>query len=207
MYQQLVILSLFAFAYSASVGGGSAPAFCHGLDCPEYTVARTFSKGYELRNYKPSKWVATNLTAMEFTDDNRREMFYKLFYYISGNNSAHMKINMTAPVLREVFHGPGPTCESTFITHFMIPFGLQNDVKAPTDPSVYIRDMPAMSVYVRSFPGHPSAQDSMNELQKLADQINDPSQYEDMFYFFAGYDGPYVLSSKRHNEVWLVAKN
>ena len=60
-----------------------------------------------------------------------------------------MHINMTTPVLREVYHGPGPTCESTFISHFMIPYGNQNDIKIPTDPDVYIRDMPEMKVFVR----------------------------------------------------------
>ena len=62
---------------------------------------------------------------------------------------ADMHINMTTPVLREVYHGPGPTCESTFISHFMIPYGNQNDIKIPTDPDVYIRDMPEMKVFVR----------------------------------------------------------
>lgn len=44
-------------------------------------------EGYELRQYESSKWVMTNLTAMIFTDDDDKEMFDKLFYYISGNNS------------------------------------------------------------------------------------------------------------------------
>jgi hypothetical protein len=59
------------------------------------------------------------------------------------------KIPMTAPVLREVYHGPGPACESTFLTHFMIPFSLQANTPDPTDPTVYIRDLPALKVFVR----------------------------------------------------------
>lgn len=59
------------------------------------------------------------------------------------------KIPMTAPVLREVIHGPGPACESTFMTHFMIPFSLQSNTPTPTDPRVYLREVPAMKVFVR----------------------------------------------------------
>ena len=35
-------------------------------------------------------WVATTLTRMLYTDDDNRLMFFKLFGYISGNNSAGM---------------------------------------------------------------------------------------------------------------------
>lgn len=59
------------------------------------------------------------------------------------------KIPMTAPVLREVIHGPGPACESTFMTHFMIPFSLQSKTPTPTDPRVYLREVPTMKVFVR----------------------------------------------------------
>lgn len=59
------------------------------------------------------------------------------------------KIPMTAPVLREVIHGPGPACESTFMTHFMIPFSLQSNTPTPTDPRVYLREVPTMKVFVR----------------------------------------------------------
>ncbi|XP_062608972.1 heme-binding protein 2-like [Saccostrea cucullata] len=178
------------------------PAFCNHLDCPRFSVLRTFKEGYELRQYEASKWVMTNLTAMIFTDDDDKKMFDKLFYYISGNNSAHSKIPMTAPVLREVFHGPGPACESTFLTHFMIPFSLQQNTPTPTDPTVYIRDLPAMQVFVRSFGGKATPDDYMNELQTLADQIGTTARFENAFYFFSGYDSPYKVTD-RHNEVWL----
>ena len=43
---------------------------------------------YEVRKYEPSMWVATEMTTFEFSDNERRDLFYKLFHYISGNNSA-----------------------------------------------------------------------------------------------------------------------
>jgi hypothetical protein len=56
----------------------------------------------------------------------------------------------------------------------------------------------------RTFGGRPKAEDYMNELQTLADQIGNSARYENAYYFFAGYDSPYKVSD-RHNEVWLKA--
>ncbi|XP_033750949.1 heme-binding protein 2-like [Pecten maximus] len=183
----------------------AAPAFCHGLQCPKYTVTQSFT-GYQLRHYEKSVWVATNLTTMEFTDSDSSSMFFKLFHYISGNNTRNMKIEMTAPVVLKVEHGPGPTCESFFYNHFMIPFEFQDNPPVPTDPTVYITEMPAFDVYVKSFGGRPTFNDKMTMIESLAAEIGHPSLFEERFYYFAGYDGPYTIHA-RHNEVWLVARH
>ena len=62
---------------------------------------------------------------------------------------ADTKIPMTAPVLETIQHGQGPDCDSIFTTHFMMPFELQSNPPAPTDPKVFIARLPAISVYVR----------------------------------------------------------
>lgn len=202
----LAILSVcVAVASSLAVQPSAAPAFCHGLECPNFTVAHSYS-GYELRHYEKSVWVATNLTTMEFSDQDNSAMFFKLFHYISGNNTSHMKIEMTAPVLLKVEHGPGPTCESFFYQHFMVPFEFQNNPPAPTDPDVYITELPPFDVYVKSFGGRPTFDDKMMMIENLVEEIGSPSAFEERFYYFAGYDGPYTIHN-RHNEVWLVAKH
>ncbi|KAJ8304508.1 hypothetical protein KUTeg_018091 [Tegillarca granosa] len=178
------------------------PAFCNKLDCPKFETVQTFKEGYELRRYQPSKWVATNVSAIEFTREINTEMFYKLFYYIAGNNSKHMKIPMTAPVLTNITHGAGPDCESLFEMHFMIPFDLQDDTPSPTDPKLYITTLPQIEAYVRSFGGFPQQNDYVKAVSELADEIKDSSKYNEAFYFEAGYDGPERFTH-RHNEVWL----
>lgn len=204
MFLHVISLTLVV-ALSSAVPTSHSPSFCHDLDCPTYSVVQTFKEGYELRRYAPSKWVATNITTIEYTDEINRELFYKLFYYISGNNSAHMKIPMTAPVLRTVIHGAGPACEDEFVTHFMVPHNMQTNTPTPTDPKAYLVTIPEMLVYVKSFPGRPTDSDRVAKIDELAQEIGDPSKYHDDYFYFAGYDGPYVVA--RHNEVWLAAKN
>lgn len=60
-----------------------------------------------------------------------------------------MKIAMTAPVVTEIVHGPGPDCESNFTMHFMVPFDLQANPPMPLEKGVFIRTLPEASVYVR----------------------------------------------------------
>ncbi|VDI71821.1 Hypothetical predicted protein [Mytilus galloprovincialis] len=199
MLFQCILSSLLVFVFTATVPQ-QKPTFCHDLDCPNFTTVQSF-KDYELRKYDALKWVATNVTTMEYTDDINREMFFRLFYYISGNNSAAMKIPMTAPVLRTVIHGQGPTCEATFITHFMIPHNMQTNTPTPTDPKAYLVTIPGKNFYVKSFPGRPTDQDFVEKVEELAQEIGNPNLYLDNYYFTASYDGPYAIH--RHNEVWL----
>ncbi|XP_045211756.2 heme-binding protein 2-like, partial [Mercenaria mercenaria] len=184
-------------------GTNEEPAFCHKLDCPRFTVIETF-KTYELRKYAPSMWVSTQIKKMDFTEQDRKELFDKLFYYISGNNTEHMKIPMTAPVVETVLHGQGPDCESTFTFQFMIPFDLQKSPPQPTAQDINITTMPEMSVYVRVFGGYLNGTDIQNNIIKLSEDINDSSKYIANPYYSAGYDNPFQILN-RHNEVWLRA--
>ncbi|KAL4225506.1 Heme-binding protein 2 [Mactra antiquata] len=180
------------------------PAFCHKLDCPRYEVVQTF-KDYELRSYLSSMWVATNVTQMQFTEDDKKKQFNKLLDYISGQNDRSEKIAMTAPVLQTILHGQGPDCESTFTLHFMVPFNLQNSPPQPKASDVYITSLEPMDVYVRVFSGYANGTSTQTNLQTLADDINDSTKYIPNPYYDAVYDNPFQILD-RHNEVWLQAK-
>ncbi|XP_052792015.1 heme-binding protein 2-like [Mya arenaria] len=193
-------------------GGGDAvapqtpyvkPAFCHDLDCPKYTVMETNDQ-FEKRRYEPSVWVATSLYTFNYTKAQNDLMFYKLFHYISGNNSANQKIAMTAPVVTEIVHGPGPDCESNFTMHFMVPFDLQANPPAPTESSVFIKRVPEMTVYVKSYSGF--SNDALKR-QNLEEEVNSLDsmnrKYSESVFLTASYDGPFAFV--RHNEIWLVA--
>ncbi|XP_060570816.1 heme-binding protein 2-like [Ruditapes philippinarum] len=179
------------------------PAFCHDLDCPEYEVLETNDK-FEVRRYKPSMWVATETVAFYYTDKESREMFFKLFHYISGNNSRGMKIAMTTPVVTEVLHGPGPDCESNFTMHFMIPFALQNNPPQPTESGVFFKHFPEAIRYVKQYGGFTSDDKKRENLEQFINDLNAAGKkYHDDRFFTMEYDGPYSIV--RHNEIWVTA--
>ncbi|XP_052792016.1 heme-binding protein 2-like [Mya arenaria] len=174
------------------------PAFCHDLDCPKYTVMETNDK-FEKRHYAPSVWVATTMNTTNYTRALNSQMFFKLFRYISGNNSAHQKLAMTAPVLTEhVF-------ETSVAMQFMIPFAQQAAPPTPTEPKVYIRNVPETTFYVRSYGGFDSEDIKRQNVEQLKADLNTMGlKYTDNVFLTAGYDAPYAFV--RHNEVWLVAE-
>lgn len=181
----------------------SNPSFCRNLDCPRYTVINTFN-GYELRRYEPSQWVGTR----DVTRTNQRnpKMFWKLFSYISGNNTEGLKIPMTAPVLNVQTPGVGINNQETVLEMlFMIPHDKQPYPPYPVDPTVYITRLPALNVYVKSYGGYSNQKKKLRRVEELKSEINDKTLYYSDHFYSAGYDSPWQREN-RHNEVWLAAR-
>jgi hypothetical protein len=62
---QLALLNLANGRFLRS--DDDAPWFCHGLDCPRYTVGRAWPDDQlELRAYDEGQWVSTNVTDMRY---------------------------------------------------------------------------------------------------------------------------------------------
>ncbi|WAQ99831.1 HEBP2-like protein [Mya arenaria] len=125
-------------------------------------------------------------------------------YTVMETNDVNQKIAMTAPVVTEIVHGPGPDCESNFTMHFMVPFDLQANPPAPTESSVFIKRVPEMTVYVKSYSGF--SNDALKR-QNLEEEVNSLDsmnrKYSESVFLTASYDGPFAFV--RHNEIWLVA--
>jgi hypothetical protein len=80
------------------------------------------------------------------------------------------------------------------------------NIPKPTNPAVFIQNMPAMDVYVLSFGGFASDEDYKSKAIQLMNQLTAANiPYDKNVWFTAGYDSPYTLVG-RHNEVWVVAK-
>jgi len=176
------------------------PKFCKTLDCPKFTVV-TSTKDYEERKYDASHWVSTNVAGIDYQDANGK-MFMKLFNYISGNNMKEEKIAMTAPVLVSIIPGEGPACEDNFTMSFFISPKVAT-APAPKDSTVFIRTMPAMTAYVRSFGGFASQDDYIKNAAALAAALPKTAKYNKDMYYTAGYDAPFTIFN-RHNEVWFI---
>ena len=136
------------------------PRFCHGLDCPPFTVEKS-GDSYDVRVYPGGlKWTSTVVTGSSF-DDAVSTGFMRLFRYIGGENERSEKIAMTAPVRVQVAPGDGPFCDSNFTVSFFVPFEdkdtgkKQKDVPAPTNKHVFqsVDQRDTQVFVVRVYPG------------------------------------------------------
>ncbi|KAK7116250.1 heme-binding protein 2-like [Littorina saxatilis] len=202
MLKACAFLSLVGVALSLAIPS-NLPVFCHKLDCPQFTVVEN-TTDYELRHYDQTSWVSIRKEAANL-DIVRRDMFMTLFHYIDGENADQVKIPMTAPVLTTVEHGAGPNCASNFTMHFMLPHAQWAAPIKPTNSQVNIVTLPAMDVYVKSFPGYASDEDFISmavELYKNLATNNKHTNVDKKQYNEASYDGPYQFAD-RHNEIWI----
>nr|XP_022301186.1 heme-binding protein 2-like isoform X1 [Crassostrea virginica] len=175
-----------------------------GLDKPTYEVLSS-EKNYEARKYEAAKWVSTAVKGMEH-EKARSVGFQRLFQYISGENKAETKVEMTAPVSTKIEPGAGPNCESTFTVSFYIPPEHQENPPQPKNPNVFIEDRPGFEAYVRSFGGFANEESWVNEAQKLSEDLKEKtSEIRQDFWFSAGYNSPFQLFG-RTNEIWFVKK-
>jgi len=175
------------------------PSFCNDLSCPRFTVVETHDE-YEVRQYAASRWVTTNMTGVDF-DSAQYDLFMRLFNYISGDNIAKAKVNMTCPVIDRIIPGQGPACEDNFTMSFYLP----EEAPAPSSDLVYFTDMPSMLVYVRSFSGFSSMPKYLKAAVDLTAALPSGTQYHTSFWYANGYDSPFKLMN-RHNEVWFIGK-
>uniref|UniRef100_A0A0G4GSW3 Heme-binding protein 2 n=1 Tax=Chromera velia CCMP2878 TaxID=1169474 RepID=A0A0G4GSW3_9ALVE len=185
------------------------PAFCNGLDCPEFEVETARDPdgdNIEVRQYAPSAWVSTTIQNVDYSKAGSAA-FMKLFAYISGENETKQKIDMTAPVISKITPGQGPACESFFTVSFYVP-SLQSSPK-PTDPTVFLEQKPAMRVAVSQFGGRMSDYETkvFPRLEALITAIDNKELKikggDEPEVYTAGYDSPFRLFN-RHNEVWIV---
>lgn len=177
------------------------PAFCHDLNCPQFTVIEDH-KEYQLREYVASSWVTTSMNGVDYDTAGSR-MFMKLFGYISGKNDKKETITMTCPVIVRVIPGQGPTCENNFTMSF---FNIPNVTPPkPSEEDVYLSDLPKLRAYVRTFGGFASMKDWISEADQLAKALSADAKYVTDFFYTGGYDAPFKLFN-RHNEVWFIAE-
>jgi len=190
--------------YDDDFEDNGSPSYCNGIGCPSFAIVSTINDRTEERLYEAAKWASTEVLDLDYRSAVR-EGFMKLFSYISGENDAGVKIDMTAPVSNRVIPGQGPTCESNFTISFYVPSQHQDSPPTPTNPDVFLTDFPERRIYVRSFGGRASQEDWIDNAAKLGrDLTNAGLNYDSSYFYTAGYNGPYTIFN-RHNEVWFMA--
>lgn len=170
-----------------------------------YELLREYD-GFELRRYP--EHVLAEVTVDASYESAGTRAFRRLFTYISGANAASRTIAMTAPVLQaetdpvalmtEV-SGDGP---SAYRVAFVLPDGFTIDTApAPTDPAVTLRAVPETVCVAARFRGNWSEDRYRRHVQQLRSdlaaagiRVIEPPRS-------ARFDGPFVPSFLRHNEV------
>ncbi|KAH3852294.1 heme-binding protein 2-like [Dreissena polymorpha] len=173
------------------------PAFCNGMDCPEFTVVKS-TKDYEIRDYVATDWVSTDQLNMEYKEAWSKN-FMKLSQYISGQNDKMQKVAMTFPVVTRIIPGQ----ESNFRMNFFVA-PAQKPAPKPTNPEVFLQSIPTLRVYARRVAGY--ARDYpvwKDEAVKLEEALTkDGLEFVTEKWWTASYDAPF----NRHNEVIFMAK-
>ena len=181
------------------------PWFAHGLEFPAFET-ESRKEGYEIRKYQHSKWVSTQKESMSFKDATMVG-FWRLFKYISGENTSNVKIPMTCPVAVKIQPSQGPACESMFTTHFYIPAEHQANTPQPSNKEVSLIEYPEFTAYVYSYSGFNSDEKLLQNATEFGTLLerDGVSNYIKDHYYYAGYDPPYRLFN-RHNEIWFIVE-
>merc|ERR1711909_134129 len=175
--------------------------------------------GYEKRKYSAVKWACTEDTyRMEDEEESAlasagrrkkrpgKNMFPKLFGYISGANKEEESIDMTVPVLSSM-----KLAENNMLTKemcFYLDSAHQANPPKPNDPKVKIEANEEFIVYVHTFGGY-AMRDNVNvrEAKKFLEVLNEAGVEVDTSMFYtAGYDSPMKFWDRR-NEVMYLAAN
>ena len=133
----------------------------------------------------------------------------RLFRYIQGANADKKNISMTTPVAFQVQRERGKLARNITV-NFFVPFALQAKPIAPSNPDVFIRTVPSLCVYVKSFSGfvHKPA-DILTQSAELSRALADDglgATYDKDAMVYCGYDSPFRRVN-RHNEIWFIKRN
>jgi hypothetical protein len=198
-------LRLAQESLGTDVFNSKSPAFCHGLDCPEFKLKENTSF-YEVREYKGADWVGTSFVDSHFGTAIARG-FARLFEYISGANEDSKKIKMTAPVATLIQLGDDMKPTGNYSVAFYLPKDFQGKAPAPTGTDVHVHTTKKRTAYVSSFGGFATESKVLEEAALLGKALTaDKIDVATRGFIFASYDPPYRLTG-RHNEVWVFSED
>ncbi|KAA0705386.1 Heme-binding protein 2 [Triplophysa tibetana] len=161
--------------------------------------------GYEVRHYEGAKWVTTEAESY-FMEIAMSNAFGKLFKYITGENEAGAKIDMTAPVIIKSKEKKSMWESSVYVLSFLLPSDYQANPPKPKDSSVYFTETPDMKVYVKSYGGWMITGIPTLKAKQLKTSLNKvQASYESSYHYNVGYNSPMTMWN-RHNEVWYIVK-
>jgi hypothetical protein len=195
------------------------------IEKPEYTVIFE-NDGLEIRQYQSYLVAETLVKEGDTYQDAANEGFRRLFRYISGDNSAQQKIDMTSPVQQSVAglsEAPVETVakegekiamtapvqqEATdegWLINFMLPGKFRLDsAPQPDDSRIVIREVPGQLMAVRRYSGRWTSRNFDKHSQRLMEQLNASGVGIDGGIISAVYNPPFMPPFMRRNEVMVA---
>ena len=163
-----------------------------------YTVTTEYGEGLEERLYPAMTWVCDHKTVDKETDDQRSGLFWPLFRYIQGSNSASLAIPMTTPVTTLVTSTSGGTSMTMC-------FFLGDSSKTwpqPTDAAVFLQTEEQRSVLTRTIGGYMTTASWNTEAAALSSLLAEKGlSVVAGRHYQVGYDAPYKFWNRK-NEIW-----
>jgi hypothetical protein len=161
-----------------------------------------------IRRYTPVMAAETTVAGTELYA--RSVGFRRLFAYITGRNTAHGKIAMTAPVAQaasEKIAMTAPvaqtqTADGAWTVRFFLPRGMTAaTAPQPLDPRVVIVPVPARDMAVLRFSGQATPASVADEADRLDAALANSRWQADGPLVAWFYDPPWTLPPFRRNEV------
>ncbi|XP_041921885.1 heme-binding protein 1-like [Alosa sapidissima] len=179
------------------VRGWDAPWFCHGYDCPEFTDIHT-NEDFEERFYNASHWITIDVAIPN--KEEVKKALWTLYYYSKGENEEKANVDLPWPRIILV-EGDGDEKHGSVSW----PVPPETHLPKPNDATIKETDIPAGTVYVRSFGGVASEADAYDNVDQLKASLEAAGKsFNPDRFVAAGYD-PLIRLFNRHNEVWLFA--
>lgn len=169
------------------------------IEKPEYRVVRS-AEGIEIRDYS-EYWVAECHVKTE-TDLSMASSvaFRRLFNYISGDNSANQKIEMTSPVQQTA-------AETGWLISFVVPKDVSlGSIPVPKNSSIEIRKVPAGKYAALVYSGSWSDDKLESKEKDLLTAVEKLGLVTDGPVHSARYNPPFMPAFLRRNEVLVRLK-
>jgi hypothetical protein len=169
----------------------------------------------EVRRYAPVVVAETTLAGADW-DEALDSGFRRLADYISGQNAARARIELTAPVhTTESAMASGEKITMTvpvavaeraggYAVTFMMPEGrTMASLPVPLDSRIQLRELPARRVAILRFAGTYTWEKVRAKIRELLAKVEQAGWRAAGEVQFGGYDPPWTLPFLRRNEVWV----